>query len=51
MEYIDWMTPDREMTKFLLKGDFSDEEVRRVFGLHEYQERRKKEAEVFIYGY
>ena len=43
--------PDREMTKFLLKGDFSDEEVRRVFGLHEYQERRKKEAEVFIYGY
>jgi GH24 family phage-related lysozyme (muramidase) len=48
-----WLTlqPEKEMTKFLKRGDFSPEEVMRVFLLHDDKERREEEALIFINGY
>ena len=51
----DWWFKGEEklMTQFIRdgKGNYDPEEVREVFAQHDYDERRAKEAEVFINGY
>ena len=48
-----WGKEEKKMPEFISegKGTYDEEEVRRVFALHDNKERRAKEAEVFINGY
>jgi GH24 family phage-related lysozyme (muramidase) len=53
-----WWILDKEMPKFLKRGDFSPEETMRVFLLHVPRgeadpnyNRRMAEANLFLYGY
>ncbi|MDE6950423.1 MAG: hypothetical protein K2P64_05855, partial [Lachnospiraceae bacterium] len=48
-----WTKEEKKLPEFLLggKGTYDEEEVRRVFALHDNKDRRAIEAEVFINGY
>lgn len=45
--------PEKQLPKFIRggKGTYEEEEVRRIFALHDDKKRRAIEAEAFINGY